>query len=144
MSYVWSSSLSITIFHRAEFTFDSRIFWLSLKYWFGWLIPASQDELWTASNVKVHANCTSVVSVKISPQISTKKNYKKNVKLIQKIVLNTNLWPDNVGSALYPSHPPLHDCLLPFYLGRLSNSLHCRSITCYDEFNNGGQQSVNI
>lgn len=43
-------------FHT-HITFDSKTFWLSLKYWFGWLIPASQDVPWTASNVKVHANC---------------------------------------------------------------------------------------
>lgn len=51
-----SSHKEVTII--IAFTLACKIFWLSLKYWFGWLMPASHDEPWTASKVNVHANCT--------------------------------------------------------------------------------------
>ena len=38
-------------------TLARKTFWLSLKYWFGWLIPESQETPCVASKVNVQASC---------------------------------------------------------------------------------------
>lgn len=97
-------------YHNTVFTLDCKIFWLSLKYWFGWLMPVSHKEPQTASNANVHANCTN------SPHFSQLSQVKqKQMHLKASFGVTDNLLPDNAYFTLDPLHLLLLDYLLRLY-----------------------------